>query len=168
MKETDVLTTMGCTTEILARQAAIDALLRYADGLDRVDAVQFESAFADDAIVDLSAFSSLGIAYEPLHGRNIISAVCMSAVGETLETTHSLTNFLVKLNEQSDGAKVTCYSESQHIKKGQAFASDSQDNSIIVKCRYQAMVAQQGSEWKIKSLDVIPLWSKGSMSVFGQ
>ncbi|KAM0246878.1 hypothetical protein ACHAQJ_010059 [Trichoderma viride] len=159
---------MGCTTEILARQAAIDALLRYADGLDRADAVQFESAFADDAIVDLSAFSSLGMTYEPLHGRNTISAVCMKAVGETLETTHSLTNVLVKLNEQSDGASITCYSESQHIKKGQAFASDSQDNSLIVKCRYQATVIQQGSEWKIKRLDVIPLWSKGSMSVFGQ
>lgn len=159
---------MGCTTEILARQAAIDVLLRYADGLDRADATQFESSFADDAIIDLSAFSALGLTYEPIHGRSAISAACMSAVGTTLETTHSLTNFLVKLNEQNDGASVTCYSESQHIKKGQAFAADSQDNSIIVKCRYQATVAQQGSEWKIKRLDVIPLWSKGSMSVFGQ
>lgn len=159
---------MGCNTELSARQAAIDALLRYADGLDRGDVAQFESAFVDDAIMDLSAFSSLGLTYEPIQGRSIISAACMNAVGQTLETTHSLTNFLVKLNEHSDGAYFTCYSESQHIKKGQAFATESQDNYLIVKCRYEATVVQQESDWKIKRLDIIPLWSKGSMSVFGQ
>ncbi|RFU75887.1 hypothetical protein TARUN_6349 [Trichoderma arundinaceum] len=157
---------MGGVTEILARQAAIDAVLRYVDGLDRADAAQLESAFAEDATMDLSAFSALGMTYEPVHGRSIISDICMKAVGESMDTTHSLTNFLVKLNEQGGSAYVTCYSEAQHIKKGQAFASDFQDNSLIVKCRYQATVAQQGSEWRIKRLDIIPLWSKGNRDLY--
>lgn len=155
-------------TAILARQAAIDALLRYADGLDRADAAQFESAFAEDAIVDLTAFSALDMNSEPIHGRNSITTACMGAVGEALETTHSLTNILVKLNDQNDSAIITCYSEAQHVKKGQAFASDSHDNSLVVKCRYNASVSQQGPTWKIERLEVVPLWSKGSMSVFGQ
>ncbi|KAL6903952.1 hypothetical protein GGI43DRAFT_399265 [Trichoderma evansii] len=159
---------MEPATAILARQGAIDALLRYTDGLDRGDATQLDSAFTEDAIVDLSAFSSLGMNYEPIHGRNTITAVCMNAVGEALETTHSLTNILVKLNDKNDSAIITCYSEAQHIKKGQAFASDSHDNSLLVKCRYNASVSQRGSEWKIERLDVVPLWSKGNMSVFGQ
>lgn len=159
---------MERTTAILARQAAIDALLRYTDGLDRADAAQFESAFTENAILDLTAFSSLGINYEPIHGRSSIIAACMSAVGEALETTHSLTNILVKLNNQNDGAAITCYAEAQHIKKGQAFASDSHDNSLLVKSRYIASVSQQGPDWKIERLEVVPLWSKGSMSVFGQ
>lgn len=159
---------MERTTAILARQAAIDALLRYTDALDRADAVQFDSVFTEDAIIDLTAFSSLGMNYEPIHGRSAITAACMSAVGEALETTHSLTNILVKLNDQNDSATITCYSEAQHIKKGQAFASDSHDNSLVVKCRYNASVSQRGSEWKIERLDVVPLWSKGNMSIFGQ
>jgi hypothetical protein len=159
---------MDHAAAIFARQAAIDALLRYADGLDRADPAQFESAFTEDAILDLTVFSSLGMKYEPIHGRNDIKIACMSAVGEVLETTHSLTNILVKLNDQNDSASITCYSEAQHIKKGQAFASDSHDNSLIVKCRYNASVSKQGSTWRIERLDVIPLWSKGSLSVFGQ
>ncbi|EHK17880.1 uncharacterized protein TRIVIDRAFT_45127 [Trichoderma virens Gv29-8] len=157
---------MGCITEILARQAAIDVVLRYADALDRADENLFEFCFAEDATIDLSPFSVLGMDYKPIQGRKEITSACMSAVGTTMETTHSLTNFLVKLNEQNTAASITCYSESQHIKIGQAFHSDSQDSSLIVKCRYEATVAQQGSEWKIESLKVVPLWSRGSMTVF--
>ncbi|KAL6872754.1 hypothetical protein J3F83DRAFT_730895 [Trichoderma novae-zelandiae] len=161
---------MGCTTRINARQEAIDVLVRYADGLDRGDAAQFESCFAQDATLDLSPFSVLGMAYQPIHGRAAIAAECMKAVGTTLETTHSLTNFLVTLSEQNDGASVTCLSEAQHVKKGHEFDVESQDSALIVKCRYEAaVVAQEGeSEWKIKSLKLTPLWSRGSMTIFGK
>ncbi|KAL7942715.1 hypothetical protein V8C42DRAFT_150318 [Trichoderma barbatum] len=163
---------MGCTTEILARQAAIDVVVRYADALDRADTdddatrPRFESCFADDAVIDLSKFSAIGMNYKPIQGRTKITDACMSAVGTAMDTTHSLTNFLVTLNEQNSGARVTCYSESQHVKKGQAFDSESHDNSLMVKCRYEATVVKEESEWKIQRLDIIPLWSKGSMSVF--
>ncbi|KAK1241079.1 hypothetical protein MKX08_001053 [Trichoderma sp. CBMAI-0020] len=158
---------MEHATAILARQAAIDALLRYVDGLDRADEAQLESAFTEDATLDLSALSSLGKTFGAVHGLDNISAVCMAAVGKALETTHSLTNILVKLNDENYNAIVTCYCEAQHIKKGQAFASDSQDNSLLVKSRYSASVSKKGSTWRIERLDIVPLWSKGSSSVLG-
>lgn len=160
---------MGCTTRINARQEAIHALVRYADGLDRGDAAQFESCFAEDATMDLSPFSVLGMTYEPIHGRAAITAECMKTVGKTLETTHSLTNFLVTLNEQCDSASITCLSEAQHVKKGYEFDIESQDSALIVKCRYEATVAQEGdSVWRIKSFKLTPLWSRGSKSIFGK
>lgn len=159
---------MEQATAILARQAAIDALLRYTDGLDRADEAQLKSAFTEQAILDLSQFLSLGMTYPPIHGLDNITAVCMGAVGKALETTHSLTNILVKLDDQNNSANITCYCEAQHIKQGQAFASDSHDNSFLVKSRYTALVSQQGPTWKIERLDIVPLWSKGNSSVFGQ
>lgn len=156
---------MEDVTAILARQAAIDALLRYADGLDRADETQLKSAFTEKAILDLSAFISLEKTYEPIHGLDNISAVCMKEVGKALVTTHSLTNILVKLNDKNDSATITCYSEAQHIKLGQAFASDSHDNSLIVKCRYSASVSKHEDTWKIERLDLVPLWTRGSLSL---
>ncbi|PTB66682.1 hypothetical protein BBK36DRAFT_1198105 [Trichoderma citrinoviride] len=147
---------MGCTTRINARQEAIEVLVRYADGLDRGDAAQFESCFAEDAILDLSPFSVLGMTYQPIHGRAAITAECMKAVGTTLETTHSLTNFLVTLNETNDSASVSCLSEAQHVKKGHEFDTESQDTALIVKCRYEATIAQEGDS------------HRGSMSIFGK
>lgn len=158
---------MEHATAILARQAAIDALLRYADGLDRADEDQVKSAFTENAILDLSAFESLGKTFKAIHGLDNISAVCMEAVGKALETTHSLTNILVKLNEKNDNAIITCYCEAQHIKQGEAFASDSHDNSRIVKSRYNASVSKTKTTWKIERLDIVPLWSKGNISVLG-
>ncbi|KAL7807264.1 hypothetical protein V8C26DRAFT_414948 [Trichoderma gracile] len=160
---------MGCTTRINARQEAIDVLVRYADGLDRGDAAQFESCFAEDATMDLSPFSVLGMTYEPIHGRAAITAECMKAVGTTLETTHSLTNFLVTLNEQNDSASITCLSEAQHVKKGHEFDVESMDSALIVKCRYEVTAAQESdSVWRIKTFKLTPLWSRGSKSIFGK
>lgn len=158
---------MEQVTAILARQAAIDALLRYTDGLDRADETHLKSAFTEKAVLDLSAFKSLGQTYEPIHGLDKITAVCMGAVGKALETTHSLTNILVELNDENDSATITCYCEAQHIKQGQAFASDSHDNSLLVKSRYIASVSKQGPTWKMERLDIVPLWSKGNNNVFG-
>ena len=90
--------------------------------------------------------------------------LCMQS-GSTLDTTHTLTNFRVALNEDQDEAKVVCYGEAQHSKKGQGLVAGVKDYYLVMS-KYDALVVRKSSEWRIKRLDIKPIWSQGTPSVF--
>ncbi|KAH8811238.1 hypothetical protein F5884DRAFT_268236 [Xylogone sp. PMI_703] len=146
------------------REAAINALLQYTYGLDNADAGGLQSSFTEDAILDLTKFSSLGMEFPAIHGREVIVDVCMKSVGLPLDTTHSLSNFRVFLDESSTKATITCYAEAHHFKKDKGLDTGDKDY-FLVKSRYDAVVVREDKEWRIKQLNIVPLWSQGNTSV---
>lgn len=155
------------TSEVLfAQQSAINALILYTSGIDNADDNELRSSFAEDAVFDLTKFTSLGMNYPPVHGRDVIVDFCMKSVGSPLDTSHDLTNFRVELNQGQDEAHVICYVDAYHFKKGQGLAPGAKDY-YLVKSRYDATVVRTSGEWRIKHLAVEPLWTLGTPAVFG-
>lgn len=145
-------------------EASIDALVQYASGLDNADAFQLQSSFTEDATLDLSKFTSLGMTYPPINGREVIVDVCMKSVGEPLDTSHTLSNFRVMMDEDKSEATITCYAESQHFKKGEGLATGMKEN-LLVKSRYDSLVVREDNEWRIRRLTIVPVWSMGNVSL---
>jgi SnoaL-like domain len=137
--------------------SAIDALYRFAQGLDNDDATMLSSAFAEDAIADFSpAAAKLGIPFPLLSGRdNIVGA--LSGFVAPLTTSHSIANPRVAIN--GDSASLSALVEAQH------FPAKDHTRYLLMKNRYQVEQVRSGSQWLIKSVVIHNIWSQGDVSV---
>ncbi|KAH8885843.1 hypothetical protein GQ53DRAFT_750920 [Thozetella sp. PMI_491] len=149
------------------REGVISVLIQYATALDTADIIQLQSSFTHDATQDLTQFSSLGLNFPVIYGRDAIIDVCMKSVGTPLDTSHTLSNFQVVLNGDENEANITCYAEAQHFKKGEGISNGEKDY-FLLKSRYNVIVVRQGNDWKISRLVITPLWSQGSSTILGQ
>lgn len=156
------MTTTMHTTH--SSESPINVLIQFVFGLDDPDALLLRSSFTEDAILDLSKFTSLGMTYPPIEGRDIIVDVCMKSIGEPLDTSHTLSNFRVVINEDKTEATIACYVEGQHFKKGDGLAAGTKEN-FLVKSRYDAVVVQRDNEWRIKQLTITPKWRLGNATI---
>jgi ketosteroid isomerase-like protein len=137
--------------------SAIDALYRFAQGLDTDDAAMLSSAFAEDAIADFSpAAAKLGIPFPVLSGRDNIVGALIAFVAP-LATSHSVTNPRIAIN--GDSASLSALVEAQHL-----LAKDRTRNSLM-KNRYQVELVRSVSQWLIKSLVIDNIWSQGDVRV---
>ena len=98
------------------REAAVEAVLRFFEGLDDADASLVHSAFTPDATVDLSPISNIGTPFSELSGRDTIVDRLLKSVGP-LDSTHHLSNF--RVNVIGDSATLTCYALAQHFRTSQ-------------------------------------------------
>lgn len=144
-------------------QLVTDAVCRYAAGLDTADAPLLQSAFTSNATLDLSGLSVLGLQFSPLEGLETIVHVCMKYVGEALDTSHTLSNFRVKVDGEKD-AKVTCLVEARHFRKNQGLSLEEKD-SFCIKSVYEGVVTVEDGEWNLTKLSVRPLWCIGNVEV---
>jgi ketosteroid isomerase-like protein len=137
--------------------SAIDALYRFAQGLDTDDAAMLSSAFAEDAIADFSpAAAKLGIPFPLLSGRdNIVGA--LSGFVAPLATSHSVANPRVVIN--GDSASLSALVEAQHL------PAKDRTRHLLMKNRYQVELVRAGSQWQIKSVVIDNLWWQGDVSV---
>jgi len=78
--------------------AVIDALYRFAAGIDLNDKELLASALADDAVSDFRpAAAKAGFEYPVLEGRDNIVSALSAALGQ-IDTTHSVSNPRVTLD----------------------------------------------------------------------
>jgi hypothetical protein len=146
---------------------ATAALVRYTFGLDTPDRSLLESSLTEDAILGLSNFSTLGLTYPPIEGRSAVVNASMNAVGNILDTSHTLSNFCVAATgDDETTAEIQCYAEAQHFRKGDGLANRPKD-CFLVKSRYDAIVIQVEGMWKIKQLQITPMWCQGEASILG-
>ncbi|VUC32197.1 unnamed protein product [Clonostachys rosea] len=99
-----------------AREACVDAVLRFTQGLDDASEELLDSALTDDFTLDATGVSVIGRPYHTLEGKATALPFFLDHVG-AMDTCHMLSCFRVALN--GDEAKLTCYSLAQHHRNGE-------------------------------------------------
>ncbi|MET0362478.1 MAG: nuclear transport factor 2 family protein [Sphingobium sp.] len=135
----------------------IDALYRYAAGIDLRDQDLLASSLAEDAISDFRpAATKAGFEYPVLQGREtLVSALSTSLAG--IDTTHTVSNPRVWL--EGDTARMEALVEAQHVPQ------DDHSRHYMMKNRYDVDLSRNGDVWVIQRVVVDNVWRNGDPSV---
>ena len=154
MSTTDSSTSHTATQDKLA---VVEALYRYAAGLDLRDKDLLASAFADDAVADFGpATKKAGQEYPPIKGRETIAPALLGSLSH-LDTTHSLSNPRVSLD--GDTAHLEGIMACQHLPR------EDHSRHVLMTNRYDVDLARQGDVWVIQHLTVDNAWTQGDPKV---
>ncbi|HYQ23055.1 nuclear transport factor 2 family protein [Stenotrophomonas sp.] len=149
------------TTEHLAsdKQSVLEALYRFAAGIDLRDRTLLASAFAENAISDFRpAAAKAGFEYPVLQGRDIIVEALASSLSQ-VDTTHSISNPRVRID--GDSASVDLLVEAQHASR------DDPGSHYLMKNRYDVALSRKGDVWVIEQVTVDNVWRTGNPRVLG-
>ncbi|HUD91489.1 nuclear transport factor 2 family protein [Sphingobium sp.] len=137
--------------------AVVDALYRYAAGIDLRDHDLLASSLAEDAISDFRpAAAKAGFEYPVLQGRDtLVSALSASLAG--IDTTHTVSNPRVWL--EGDTARMEALVEAQHVPQ------DDHSRHYMMKNRYDIDLCRHGDAWVIQRVVVDNVWRIGDPSV---
>lgn len=138
--------------------AIADALYRFGAGQDLRDRKLFESAFADDAVVDFTGPAArLGVTIPEFKGREAIADTIMAAT-EPLTTTHTVTNPRVTAY---DGMRATLVAlvEAQHLPRGD------HSRHLLLKNIYTMELSRRSDAWVIDHMRIDNAWMTGDATV---
>ena len=137
--------------------AVVEALYRFAAGIDMRDKELLTSSLAENAVSDFRpAAAKAGFDYPVIEGRdNIVSALSTSL--SSLETTHSVTNPRVTIN--GDIARLDALVEAQHL------PSNDHSRHYLMKNRYDVELVRSGDVWVITRNTVDNVWRSGDPAV---
>jgi septum formation inhibitor-activating ATPase MinD len=145
------------TSEAADKLAVIDALYRFAAGIDLRDKSLLSSALAENAVSDFRlAAAKAGFEYPVVEGRDIIVAALTASLAK-LDTTHSVTNPRVTID--GDTARLDALVEAQHV------SQDDHTLRYLMKNRYDVELARKGDGWVITRNTVDNVWRSGDISV---
>lgn len=137
--------------------AVIEALHRFAAGIDLRDNDLLTSAFAADAISDFGpAGKKAGFEYPVLKGRETIVTALMGSLSK-IDTTHSVTNQRVTID--GDKAVMDALVEAQHL------PSNDHSRHYLMKNRYDVELVRQGEVWVIQRVTIDNVWRMGDLTV---
>lgn len=137
--------------------AVIDALYRYAAGIDFKDAALIKSAFTEDAVSDFRpAGAKAGFEYPVLTGKDVIAEALINSLRPII-TTHAVTNPRVTID--GDKARLEAIVEAQHLPE-----SDT-SRHYLMKNRYDVELKKQQDGWFICRVTVDNVWRTGDPSV---
>ncbi|WP_413740460.1 nuclear transport factor 2 family protein [Sodalis sp. RH14] len=137
--------------------AVVEALYRFAAGIDLRDTDLLASALAEDAVSDFRpAAAKAGFEYPVLEGRETIVTALSNALSQ-LDTTHSVSNPRVCIN--GDKAHLEALVEAQHVARN--------DNSrhYLMKNRYNVELVRRDQVWLIQRNTVDNVWRTGDPTV---
>lgn len=150
-------TSSSLSNEAADKLAVIDALYRFAAGIDLRDKDLLSSALAENAVSDFRpAAAKAGFDYPVIEGRDIIVAALTESLAK-LDTTHSVTNPRVTID--GDTARLDALVEAQHV------SQDDHTRSYLMKNRYDVELARMGDGWIITRNTVDNVWRSGDISV---
>lgn len=145
------------TSEAADKLAVVDALYRFAAGIDLRDKGLLASALAENAVSDFRpAAAKAGFDYPVIEGRDFIVAALTAALA-TLDTTHSVTNPRVTID--GDRARLDALVEAQHVSR------DDHTRHYLMKNRYDVELARKGDGWVITRNTVDNVWRSGDPAV---
>jgi len=151
------MTTTAQVSSATDQLAVIDALYRFAAGIDLNDRDLLASSFADDAVSDFrAAAAKAGFDYPVLEGRDtIVNALSTSLT--SLDTTHSVSNPRVSID--GDTARMEAMVEAQHVPQ------NNPSMHYLMKNRYDVQLIRQGDAWVIKHVAIDNVWRDGDPAV---
>jgi len=145
------------TGDTADKLAAVDALYRFAAGIDLRDQSLLASALAENAISDFRpAAAKAGFDYPVIEGRDVIVAALRASLA-TLDTTHSVTNARVTID--GDTARLDALVEAQHVPRSDP------TRHYLMKNRYDVELARAGDGWVITRNTVDNIWRTGDIAV---
>jgi len=150
------------TSPSFAHQAAdklavVEALYRFAAGIDLRDKELLASSLARDAVSDFRpAAAKAGFEYPVIEGRDGIVAALTTSLA-SLDTTHSVTNARVTID--GDTARLDALVEAQHVPRHDA------TKHYLMKNRYNVELVRSGEGWLIQRTMVDNVWRSGDLAV---
>lgn len=137
--------------------AVVDALYRFAAGIDLRDKSLLSSSLAENAVSDFRlAAAKAGFDYPVIEGRDVIVAALTTSLA-TLDTTHSVTNPRVTID--GDKARLDALVEAQHVPRGD------HTRHYLMKNRYDVELERNGDTWVITRSTVDNVWRSGDPAV---
>jgi septum formation inhibitor-activating ATPase MinD len=137
--------------------AVVDALYRFAAGIDLRDDSLLSSSLAENAVSDFRlAAAKAGFDYPVIEGRDVIVAALTTSLA-TLDTTHSVTNPRVTID--GDKARLDALVEAQHVPRGD------HTRHYLMKNRYDVELERNGDTWIITRSTVDNVWRSGDPAV---
>ena len=138
--------------------AIVDALYRFAAGQDMSDRTLFESAFAEDAVLDFTQPAKrLGVDVAMFKSRAHIADAIFAAIA-ALDTTHTVTNPRIT---DYDGrhATLTALVEAQHLPRA--------DHSRHLKLKniYRIELSRAVDAWVMDHVRIDNVWMEGDPKV---
>lgn len=150
-------TSIPRATEAADQLAVVDALYRFAAGIDLRDKTLLASSLAENAVSDFRpAAAKAGFDYPVIEGRDIIVGALLSALA-ALDTTHSVTNARVTID--GDTARLDALVEAQHVPRGD------HTRHYLMKNRYDVELARDGDAWVITRSTIDNVWRSGDAAV---
>ena len=143
--------------EAADKLAVIDAMYRFAAGIDLRDGQLLASSLAENAVSDFRpAAAKAGFEYPVIEGRDVIVSALSTSLS-SLDTTHSVTNARVTID--GDTACLEALVEAQHVPR-----SDS-TRHYLMKNRYDVELVRNGEVWVIQRTTVDNIWRSGDPTV---
>lgn len=137
--------------------AVIDALYRFAAGIDLRDQQLLASSLAENAVSDFRpAAAKAGFEYPVIEGRDVIVTALTGALAN-LDTTHSVSNPRVTISGAT--ARLDALVEAQHVLR------DDPARHYLMKNRYDVELAREGDGWVITRTTVDNVWRSGDIAV---
>lgn len=143
--------------EVRDRLEIADAVYRFVAGIDFSDDELFVSAFAPDAIVDVTSNNKMwGLDFPLFEGRDAILQVFKNSVF-LLDTTHAVSNPRTKIN--GDTATLHTITEAQH------FPPNDRTRHCLIKSHYHVNLVRDRDRWVITHLTIKTVWFTGEPSI---
>ena len=150
-------TSPSFVTDTADKLAVVDALYRFAAGIDLRDKSLLSSSLAENAVSDFRlAAAKAGFDYPVIEGRDVIVAALTDSLA-TLDTTHSVTNPRVTID--GDKAGLDALVDAQHVPR------DDHTRHYLMKNRYDVELAREGDIWVITRTTVDNVWRSGDPAV---
>jgi hypothetical protein len=144
-------------TDTADQLAVIDALYRFAAGIDLRDAALLSSAFMEYAVSDFGpAAAKAGFEFPVLEGREVIVTTLFGALGQ-VDTTHSVSN--PRVTFEGGKAHLDALVEAQHVLKNDP------TRHYLMKNRYAVALMRHGAGWRIERVTVYNVWRTGDFGV---
>lgn len=138
--------------------AIVDALHRFAAGQDMSDRMLFESAFAEDAVLDFTQPAKrLGADVPVSRSRAGIADTIFAAIAG-LDTTHTVTNPRIT---DYDGrhATLTALVEARHLPRGD------HSRHLVLKSFYRVELSRAVDAWVMDHVRIDNVWIEGDPKV---
>ena len=151
------MTSTSSLTQVADKLAVVDALYRFAAGIDLRDKELLASSLAENAVSDFRpAAAKAGFEYPVIEGRDVIASALSTSLG-SLDTTHSVTNARVTID--GDTARMDALVEAQHVPRNDPA------RHYLMKNRYDVELARNGDVWVITRNTVDNVWRSGDIAV---
>ncbi|MGL4612110.1 MAG: nuclear transport factor 2 family protein [Trueperaceae bacterium] len=143
--------------DIQDRYNILDALHRFARGIDFNDMNLFASAFTEDAIADFTpAAKKVGIEFPLLQGKETIVGGIAGSVA-LLDTTHVVSN--PRISVSGNKAKLYAIVEAQHLPPA------NHSRHFLMKNQYEVDLVKHNDLWLITHMLIYNTWTTGDSKV---
>jgi septum formation inhibitor-activating ATPase MinD len=156
-RRTFMTTSTSFAQDAADRLAVVEALYRFAAGIDLRDSKLLASSLAENAVSDFRpAAAKAGFEYPVIEGREVIVSALTTSLA-ALDTTHSVSNPRVTID--GDTARMDVLVEAQHVPRSDP------SRHYLMKNRYDVELVRNGEVWLITRNTVDNVWRSDDIGV---